>query len=113
MAPNRTKLIILFIGNISTAIVHEILEKAIENQEIADKYRKEIFTSFEKAKQYRAKINTVSTSLPEKDIEEIREKIVRKVNMELRLRISKGYEGIRLDLVERIVDEFLKKTALV
>ena len=113
MVPNRNKFILLFIGNISTAIVHEILEKAIENQEIADKYRKEIFTSFEKAKQYRAKINPVSTPLPEKDIEEIKLKVISKVKAELRLRISKGYEGIHLDLVEEVVDEFLKKTVVV
>ena len=37
MSQNRNKLIILFIGNISNAIVHEILEKAINNKEITDK----------------------------------------------------------------------------
>ena len=36
MSQNRNKLIILFIGNVSNAIVHEILEKAINNKENSD-----------------------------------------------------------------------------
>jgi len=40
MSQNRNKLIILFIGNVSNVIVHEILEKAINNKEITDRYRK-------------------------------------------------------------------------
>ena len=50
MVQNRNKLIELFIGNASNSIVHRILEKAIakeRNEEISDKYRKELITSFE------------------------------------------------------------------
>ncbi len=113
MSQNRNKLITLFIGNITNAIVHEILEKAIENKEIANKYRKEISTSFDKAREYREKINPANKSLPEKDIEEIKNKIINKVKSELKLRISKGYEGIDLNLVERLVEEFLRKTNVI
>ena len=42
MPQNRNKLIDLFIGNISTAITHEILIEAIKDnsKEIADHYQK-------------------------------------------------------------------------
>ncbi len=40
MVQNRNKLIDLFIGNISNSIVHKILEKAIDNKEIASKYER-------------------------------------------------------------------------
>lgn len=113
MSQNRNKLISLFIGNITNAIVHEILEKAIENKEIANKYRKEITNSFDKAREYREKINPANTSLPKKDIEEIKTKIINKVKAELKLRISKGYEGINLNLVEEFVEEFLRKTKVI
>ena len=113
MSQNRNKLIILFIGNVTNAIVHEILKKAIPNKEIANKYRKEITNSFHKAKEYREKINPTNTSLPGKDIEEIKAKIINKVKGELKLRISKGYEGINLDLAEDFVEEFLRKTNLI
>ena len=43
MVQNRNKLIGLLIGNISNAIVHEILEKAVSSKpEISIKYKKEI-----------------------------------------------------------------------
>jgi len=50
MVQNRNKLIDLFIGNIANAIVHEILENALSSDVVADKYRKELTTSFEIAK---------------------------------------------------------------
>ncbi len=113
MSQNRNKLIILFIGNVSNAIVHEILEKAINNKEITDKYRKEIMNSLDKAKEYREKINPKNTRLPDKDVQNVKSKIVNKVNGELKLRISKGYVGIDLNLVEKIVDKYLKETSVV
>lgn len=67
MPQNKNKLIELFIGNISNAIVHNILEKAIDKEEIAEKYRKELITSFEVAKKYREKINPINTPLPIKE----------------------------------------------
>ena len=55
MTQNRNKLIDLFIGNISNSVVHEILEKAIDNEEISRRYEKELTTSLEIAKKYREK----------------------------------------------------------
>ena len=108
MAQNRNKLIGLFIGNISNSVVHKVLEMAAAEEELANKYNKELTTSFEIAKKYREKINPASAPLPENDISHIRNKITSKVISELKLRISKGYENIDLDLVEEFVDEKLK-----
>jgi len=47
MTQNRNKLIRLFISNLSNSIVHTILEQAINREEIADKYRKELNNSFD------------------------------------------------------------------
>ena len=70
MTQNRNKLIDIFIGNLTNSIVHTILEKAVKEDKdyLADKYRKELITSFEIAKRYRDKINPVNMPLPEKDI---------------------------------------------
>ncbi len=99
MVQNRNKLIEFFIGNISNAIVHEILERAVNEEFIADKYRKDLRTSFELAKKYREKINPISKSLPDKDIFYIKTKIINRVRAELMIRISKGYENIDLNLI--------------
>ena len=109
MPQNRNKLIELFIGNLSNAIVHEILAKAIDEENIRNHYNKELKVSFDTAKRYREKINPVNTTLPEKDINYIKNKITRRVNSELQLRISKGYENINLCLVEVIVEKDLKE----
>ena len=61
MTQNRKKLIDLFIGNISNSIVHKILEKAIDNNEIINKYIKEQNISLEIAKKYRERINPTKT----------------------------------------------------
>ncbi len=55
MVQNRNKLIGLFISNISNAIVHKILEKASEQEELSNKYNKEELTSFDIANKYREK----------------------------------------------------------
>ena len=112
MVQNRNKLINVFIGNLTNSIVHAILEKAVKKDKdyLADKYRKELITSFEIAKIYRDKINPKNIPLPEKDISFIEEKIVKRVKAELRIRISKGYQGLNLDEVDKEVSEALKKT---
>jgi len=107
---NRNKLIELFIGNISNSIVHEILERAVSKEPIADKYRKELITSFEVAKKYMEKINPLDRPLPNKDVEYIKTKIINKVRAELMTRISKGYKNIEISLVEELVDKALKNT---
>ena len=113
MAQNRNKLIDLFIGNISNSIVHKILEKAINDKELANRYNKELLSSLKIARRYREKINPVNAPLPDKDIEHIKTKITNKVRAELMLRISKGYENIDLDLVEEFVDKALKETKII
>jgi len=113
MVQNRKKLVDLFIGNISNFIVHEILEKATGDEKLSNKYGKELTTSFNIAKEYREKINPSRDNLPDKDIKNIKTKVTNKVKAELLLRISKGYENINLDLVEELVDKFLKDTYVI
>ena len=50
MALNRKKFIDLFIGNASNAILHKILEKAVEDEIIRKYYDKEFLNSFQLAK---------------------------------------------------------------
>src|SRR3989338_7684238 len=109
MAQNRNKLIDLFIGNITNAIVHEILEHAVRKELVADKYRKELITSFEIAKRYRDKINPRHRHLPDKDVAYIKEKIVARVKTELMIRISRGYKNIDLKLIEPLTDKVLSE----
>jgi len=113
MTQNRKKLIDLFIGNISNSIVHKILEKAIDNNEIINKYIKEQNISLEIAKKYRERINPTKTILPNKDVDYIKIKIVNKVKAELMLRISKGYKNINLNLIENMVDKVLKDLKII
>ncbi|MBI5064889.1 hypothetical protein HZA97_01510 [Candidatus Woesearchaeota archaeon] len=103
MVQNKKKLIDLFVGNLSNAIVHKILEKAIDDENISNKYVKEVKNSWEIAKKYREKINPVSDPLPKKYSEEIRKKVVGRILIELNLRISRGYTNINLGLVEEYV----------
>ena len=108
MVQNRNKLIELFIGNISNSIVHNILERAVSKELMADKYRKELITSLEIAKKYREKINPINRPLPRKDVEYIKTKIISRVKAELVIRMSKGYKNIDLALIEGLVDKTLK-----
>lgn len=110
MTQNRNNVIELFISNISNAIIHDILEKAIDSEEIATKYKKEIRNSFEIAKSYRIKINPVDYPLPEKDFLSIRDKIIKRVKKELNIRILKGYKNVSFELVGEIVDKYLRET---
>jgi hypothetical protein len=108
MVQNRNKLIELFVGNLSNSIVHQILERAVSKELMADKYRKELVASFEVAKRYREKINPVNRSLSYKDLAYIRKKIINRVRAELMTRVSKGYKNIDLSLIEEFVDGVLK-----
>ena len=106
---NRNHIIKLFVGNLYNSIVHSILEKAININEIKSKYSKEFKTSFEKAEFYRQKINPVDTPLPLKDMQIIREIIINRVKVELNSRVLRGYKNIDFSLIEPTVDNFLKK----
>jgi len=107
MAISRKKLINLFIGNISNAVLHRILEQAVEDDVIRKYYDKEFLNSFEIAKKYREKINPVDDKLP--DSSEIKGVIIKKVNNELKIRISKGYKNIDLSLVESAANTILSE----
>ena len=107
MSRNRKQLIDLFIGNLSNAILHKILEKAIEDDIIRKYYDKEFLNSFEIAKKYREKINPINDKLPESS--EIKETIIKKVNNELKRRISKGYKNIDLNLVGTVTQDVLSE----
>jgi len=113
MNQNKNKLIDLFIGNISNAIVHEILEKAIDIEEIRIKYNKEIITSFDIAKHYRNKINPAYKPFSSKDQVEIKKKVMNKVRNELQSRILRGYKNINIESTEETVDKFLRKTNII
>ena len=113
MTQNKNKLIDLFIGNISNAIVHEILEKAINIEEIRSKYNKELKTSLDIAKYFRNKINPINKPLSSIDSSEIKRKITNNIKNELMIRISKGYKNINLDSIEDSVNKFLKETKVI
>ena len=106
---NRNKLLELLVSNLTNAVVHKILEKAIEKPEVAEKYIKEMKNSWEIAKSYREKINPMHKALPAHDIGELRKKIITRVKAELNLRISKGYTNINLSLVEEFVDNYMRE----
>ena len=55
--------------------MHSIIESAINNEALSERYKKEIATSLDAAKKYREKINPVESSLPPKDIGYIKNKI--------------------------------------
>lgn len=105
---NRNKLLEFFISNLSNAVIHKILQKATEKPEISSVYAKEMKNSFEIAKKYREKINPLNSPLPQLDIEHIKGKIKRKVQSELLLRISKGYENINLNSIDDEISKVLK-----
>jgi len=115
MVQNRNKLIDLLIGNLYNAVLHRILEKAIiqKKPEIAGGYNKEVKNSWEIAKSYREKINPKTNALPIEDMEFIRKKVINRVKSELLIRISKGYENLRLDEVDAIVDIVMKEIKII
>ncbi|MBI5392853.1 hypothetical protein HZA96_03195 [Candidatus Woesearchaeota archaeon] len=109
MDQNRNKLINLLIGNLSNAIVHRILVKAIDDELIISRYGKEIRNSIDLANRYREKINPNNRQLPDKDIDYILKSLQLKVKAKLEKRISDGYEGINFSLVEPFVVDALKE----
>ena len=110
---NRNKLIEVFISNLTNVIVHQILEMAIDRREISEVYNKEVKNSWEIARRYREKINPVDKALPDRDIEEIKRKVINKVKTELKLRINKGYENINLALVPELVEKSLRDMKVI
>lgn len=109
MVHNRPKLLNLFVSNIANAVVHQILEEAIADENLRDYYDKELSNSIMVAKKYREKINPVDKPLPIKDFHSIKIKIIKKANFEINLRIEKGYTNLDLKKVEAITDKILNK----
>lgn len=106
MGQNKNQIISILIGNLSNAIVHKILEKSIDKNELIGKYRNEAINSYNIAKRYREKINPVDNILSINDSEYIKEKLRTKVRNELNLRISKGYTNINLTLIDSEIENF-------
>lgn len=109
MSHNRNKLIILLIGNLTNAVVHQVLEKSVKEEIIRKYYDKESLHSLEIAKRYREQINPLQRGLPDIDVREIKEEIMRKARKELLLRVSKGYHGIELEVIESILEGLLRE----
>jgi len=112
MVQNRNKLISLFIGNTANIVVHRLLEKAIDDETIVNKYIKEEIISLNIAKKYREKINPVKGVLPKKDSKYIKKRLMNTVKSELLSRISRGYENIDLEMVEESVDKVLREMSV-
>lgn len=108
MTQNRNKIIDLLMGNISNYIIHKILENSINKPELTSKYQKESLNSLNIAISYRNKLNPLDKKLPASDTDYIKNKIISRVESQLKLRISKGYENIDLSLVEKETDNVLK-----
>ena len=109
MPHNRNKLIVLLIGNHSNTVIHRVLEASVKEDILREHYDKESLVSFNVAKKYREMINPVQRYFSDEDVGEIRKQINRRVKKELELRISKGYEGINLNLIEQILEEGLEE----
>ncbi len=112
MSQNRNKILQLLIGNLVNLLVHRALEQSAMEEILRNHYHKESSTSFEVAKKYREKINPLQKELPDKDINKIKEEVLRRAKNELKLRISKGYEGIDLNLTELILEKILKELSI-
>ena len=111
MVINRKKLIDLFVGNATNAVLHKILEKAVEDDVIRKYYDKEFLNSFRIAKKYREKINPIDNEL--QDSSKIKETIVKKVSNELKIRISKGYKNLDLSSVESVTNNVLSELRVI
>lgn len=106
---NKSKLIAFLVGNLSNAVVHRILEQAIEEEIIRLHYEKELNISLKIALKYREKLNPKLKPLPAKDIDKIRIKIKNKALAELKKRILNGYENIDLTKIDKVIDLFFNK----
>mgnify|MGYP001329330556 CR=1 FL=1 len=112
MSQNRNKLIQLLTGNLVNLVVHQVLEESAQEEMLRKHYDKESSVSFEVAKKYREKINPAQREFPERDLSKIREEVLKRSSNEPNLRISKGYEGIDLNLINPILERVLKELVI-
>ncbi len=113
MVQNRNKLLDLFVGNLSNAVLHTVMERSSSDEELRKYYGKEVLNSMEIAKNYREKINPIGTALPKNDGENVRRKVIERVKNGLNTRIAEGYENIKLELVEEVTDKILADLRVV
>jgi len=106
---NKSAIIERFTGQVATLIVHIIIDKSSESEEMHQKYVKEINNSLSLAEKYRNDINPIDRPLHSSDIEYIKQKIYGKVKAELQSRTLRGYENIQWDLINEEIDKLLKK----
>ena len=100
---NKKKLLKIILGNLSNAILHEILAESTI-AELREHYFKEAINSFEVAIKYRQKLSyefSISNDL--------KSKLIRIVKSKLRQRIKNGYNNLNLNKVEIYVESLLKK----
>lgn len=99
---NKKKLIKIILGNLSNAILHEILaNSAIE--ELRGHYEKEVKNSITIAIKYR---NKLSSKWIIND--NIKVKLIRIVKIKLNGRIRRGY-NLDLDCIEDVAEYFIRK----
>ncbi|MBI4980579.1 hypothetical protein HZC30_03425 [Candidatus Woesearchaeota archaeon] len=107
MPQNRNKLIQLLIGNLVNVVVHKVLEEAVTEDIMRNHYDKESLVSLEISKKYREQINPLQRTLPNEDVENIKTEVLKRAKKELMYHISKGYTGIKLELIEEVLDKLL------
>jgi hypothetical protein len=113
MAQNRNKLFGHLAGNLTTAVVHKILEQATSDEYLKKYYANEASNSIEKARSYRERINPVDEPLAEKDATEIRARVIRSATAELKARIVKGYREVNLEPAARVTEQMLIELKIV
>lgn len=109
MSQNRKKLIQVCIGSSTTVVVHRILGNSTEDTDLKKYYQKEAINALKIAEECREKINPKTEPFSEKDSFAVYNKVVANVTNELKARIAKGYENVRLEEVETYVEELLKE----
>lgn len=109
---NRNKLLKHLIGQLSTAVVHRILEESIDDEPLRKYYEKETLRALEKAIEYRQDINPPETTLSPEEATVIRGTIIRNAKNELEKRQKKGYSGIDLAKAETVTDQLLMQCSI-
>lgn len=107
MSQNKPDIIKRFIGIASNIVTHKVLIKTELEDDTRKYYVKEIERDIDIALKYRWKINPAKRALPQNDGEEIRKKILLKVNAELQKRIDKGY-NVDISLADEEINIFLE-----
>ena len=84
-----------------------------ENKELASRYKKERDNLIVISEKYRHNINPISNILPDKDVEYIKSKIKNKIKSELSSRIKKGYKNVNLEIIEGMIEKYLRAAKVI